>query len=63
MKTCECGGKWYRHGTSDGDQRYRCKVCRKCITVRDGEVVVPYSTKMIRDWRYEMDARTKGEQL
>ena len=51
MKTCECGGKYYRHGEGyAGSQRYICKECRKSITVRNGKV--SEGRKMIRDWRH-----------
>ncbi len=55
MKTCPCGGAWHRHGLpQDGDgMRYRCKVCRKCITVRDGQIVNPAAKRIRKDWRHE----------
>ena len=64
MKTCECGGTLYRHGKAvwhkrmkvEGN-RYRCKDCGKCITVREGEVMTPViGGKLIKDWRHEMGA-------
>lgn len=56
MKTCpHCGGQLYRHGKAESDtdgQRYRCKSCRKCITVREDKIVIPGETKIKKDWRY-----------
>ena len=56
MKTCECGGIWYRHGKFESKRfgpgvRYRCKDCGKCITVRDGEIA---KHTLIKDWRHEV---------
>lgn len=61
MKTCTCGGMFYRHGRavwnksqkSEGE-RYRCKSCGKCITVRNGEVATFDRVK--RDWRFDQVA-------
>lgn len=55
MKTCTCGGMLYRHGTTrtkrNGEAtRYRCKICGKAITVRNG-CVVKQSARTITDWR------------
>lgn len=55
MKTCECGGMLYRHGTNrskhiEDGQRYRCKECGKCITVRNGKVVT-HNGRIKLDWR------------
>ena len=57
MKTCpHCNGTLYRHGEAYGTgQRYRCAKCRKTITVRDGQIVVP-TKPMIRDWRHGLAA-------
>lgn len=54
MKTCECGGMLYRHGKAQGKirkggERYRCKACGKCITVREGLVVVRTGPRVL-DW-------------
>ena len=57
MKTCECGGTLYRHGESyGGGQRYRCAKCKKCITVRDGQIVDPKAKRMRMDWRHGVAA-------
>lgn len=54
MKLCDCGGKWYRHGEAYGDGlRYRCSKCKKCITVRNGQIV-SRKERMIKDWRHEL---------
>lgn len=56
MKTCNCGGKWWRHGenSSMNGQRYRCSKCRKCITVRNGKVSDPKPGRPFKqDWRTE----------
>lgn len=67
MKTCDCGGMWYRHGEilnkrGEPAQRYQCKECRKSITVRNGEISHPGSpgSPRVRDWRTEttQEART-----
>jgi len=58
MKTCpHCNGILYRHGEAYGDngQRYRCKSCRKCITVRNGQIVAG-RREMVRDWRHGVAA-------
>ena len=57
MKTCECGGKWYRHGVSPSKRngesvRYICKECKKTIRVRDGKVVEKPDNS-IPDWRVQ----------
>lgn len=58
MKTCQCSGTLYRHGTpQDGNgQRYRCAKCKKCITVRDGQIVDPRAKRMRKDWRHDLEA-------
>ena len=34
-----CGGILYRHGVSrNGAQRYRCRDCHKCCTMRNGAI-------------------------
>ncbi len=50
MKKCDCGGTLYRHGSQQGAQRYRCKDCKKTITVRDGK---RSKIVMKKDWRHE----------
>lgn len=59
MKTCECGGKLYRHGKNEsgrqyGSERYRCASCGKTITVRDGQIVDPHirPSRIVNDWRH-----------
>jgi len=54
MKTCDCGGIWYRHGKVESKRfgpgiRYRCKDCGTSITVRDGEIA---KRTLIKDWRH-----------
>jgi len=44
MKICTCGGTMKRHAFIKSKSladavRYRCSKCRKCITVRGGQVV------------------------
>jgi transposase-like protein len=52
MKTCDCGGMWYRNGNSvKGGQRYRCKSCGKSITVVNGKKVEP-KDRLVKDWRH-----------
>ena len=53
MKTCACGGKWYRHDISaKGNTRYRCSVCRKTITVDlFGRISTLKGRPMKADWR------------
>lgn len=55
MKTCDCGGMLYRHGTTRSKRngeatRFRCKECGKCITVRGGKVV-NWKSRIVQDWR------------
>lgn len=63
MKTCDCGGALYRHGTTRGKTgngyRYRCRECRKAITapiVEDeiiGKVFAPAAGRpTLKDWRH-----------
>ena len=58
MKTCDCGGMWHRHGKAKDGERYRCKACGKCITVRNGEVVKNTGPR-VRDWRTETNTQEK----
>ena len=58
MKTCECGGKLYRHGQAiwskslkDYGTRYICANCKKTITVRQGQVTARKG--MVHDWRMQ----------
>lgn len=56
MKTCTCGGQLYRHGKcankpAETALRYRCLDCRKCITVRDGQVSTLRGRPAKLDWR------------
>ena len=60
MKTCECGGTLYRHGTTinrsgQESMRYRCKVCGKTFRVdQNGRRVSRMEgagRPMIKDWR------------
>lgn len=53
MKTCACGGKLYRHGQQmDGALRYRCKDCKKTMTVRDGKQSTLRGRPIQEDWRH-----------
>lgn len=51
MKMCACGGMFYRHEDRGDAIRYRCKECRKSITVRNGEVSKLKGRPMKYDWR------------
>lgn len=53
MRTCACGGMLYRHEDRGDAVRYRCKECRKSITVRNGEVSTLRGRPMKNDWRNE----------
>jgi len=55
MKRCHCGGEYHRHGAIKSKhrgeaQRYRCKTCGSCITVRDGKLAHNRGAR-INDWR------------
>lgn len=46
----------HRHGaTKSGGQRYRCKDCRKVITVVDGKISQQKGRNVKRDWRHDED--------
>jgi transposase-like protein len=57
-KECSCGGRLYRHGQQYGAQRYRCGVCHKTITIRDGKQT-NVKDKAVQDWRYVDERREK----
>ncbi len=58
MKPCPyCGGTLLRHGTSENRTisvgiRYRCRNCRKSLTVRDGEISTLKGRPFKIDWRH-----------
>ncbi len=51
-KKCDCGGSLYRHGQQMGAQRYRCKLCKKTITVREGKRTTRQD-HVKKDWRHD----------
>ena len=57
-KRCPCGDEYYRHGKAPATktglpegERYKCKECGTCITVRAGEKVHPQARPRVVDWR------------
>ena len=63
MKTHECGGVWYRHGTTRGKTgngiRYRCAECGTTMTAPvdedkiTGKIFAPCRGRpMKEDWRH-----------
>ena len=66
MNTCpHCNGQLYRHGKSESateGQRYRCKFCRKSITVRNGKIVNPHEkpSLIVKDWRHQPNEQQSG---
>ena len=57
IRRCECGGVLYRHGQcankpTETAHRYRCRDCRKCVTVRNGEVSTLRGRPSREDWRH-----------